>query len=486
MSIVRRKVAGVLLLFVAQALSAGNSPAKGPLRVHPTNPRYFTDGSGRAIYLTGSHNWNNLADSKLPLVFDYDAYMDMLEKHGHNFIRLWRTWEQVKFTYGSSEATPPPGGGFSYVELSPWPRIGPGIALDGKPKFQLKQFDQKYFDRLRSRVSSAGKRGFYVSVMLFEGHGALLSQAPWCWDGHPFHVKNNLNGIDGDPDGDGRGVEFYTLRIPAITALQEAYVRKVIDTVNDLDNVLYEIANETTTYSTEWQYHLIDFVHDYEKRKPKQHPVGMSFQAFRRGKGDPVFTNETLFRSRADWISPYAACFGQLPGANTCKDGYGDDPPAADGAKVIINDSDHVFGIGGDRMWVWKSFTRGLNTAYMDPMGPTFQWRRMNKVWDLEDARRAMGHTLRFAKRMDLARMVPRGDLASTKYCLANPAAEYLIYSPDGGNISVDLTAALGTLRVEWFDPATGKSTPGGSTKGGAKRTFTPPLAGDAVLYLRK
>lgn len=28
--------------------------AAGPLRMHPSNPRYFTDGSGRAVYLTGS------------------------------------------------------------------------------------------------------------------------------------------------------------------------------------------------------------------------------------------------------------------------------------------------------------------------------------------------------------------------------------------------------------------------------------------------
>ena len=28
--------------------------ATGPLRTNPANPRYFTDGSGKAIYLTGS------------------------------------------------------------------------------------------------------------------------------------------------------------------------------------------------------------------------------------------------------------------------------------------------------------------------------------------------------------------------------------------------------------------------------------------------
>jgi len=26
------------------------TPARGPLRAHPTNPRYFTDGSGQAIF----------------------------------------------------------------------------------------------------------------------------------------------------------------------------------------------------------------------------------------------------------------------------------------------------------------------------------------------------------------------------------------------------------------------------------------------------
>ena len=37
-------------------------PATGPLRANPANPRYFTDGSGRAIFLTGSHTWANFQD----------------------------------------------------------------------------------------------------------------------------------------------------------------------------------------------------------------------------------------------------------------------------------------------------------------------------------------------------------------------------------------------------------------------------------------
>src|SRR5262245_30585599 len=66
------------------------SPVTGTLRVHPTNPRYFSDGNGRIVYLTGSHTWTNLqnaGDSDPPLRFRYGAYLDFLQAHNHNFFR---------------------------------------------------------------------------------------------------------------------------------------------------------------------------------------------------------------------------------------------------------------------------------------------------------------------------------------------------------------------------------------------------------------
>ena len=41
--------------------------AEGPLFVSKTNPRYFAVGSGeaeQAVYLTGSHIWNNFSAIK--------------------------------------------------------------------------------------------------------------------------------------------------------------------------------------------------------------------------------------------------------------------------------------------------------------------------------------------------------------------------------------------------------------------------------------
>lgn len=164
---------------------------KGPLRIHPKNPRYFTDDGKRAIYLTGSNTWSNLQDIGLsdpPPAFDFNAYLDFLVKYNHNFIRLWR-WEVPRYRYSQ--------GALSFCEPHPWLRTGPGTA---------------------------------------------------------------------------------------------------------------------------------------EARKRKQHHVGMTFQ-YQGG------TNENLFNSPADWISPN-------PGG-----GYRDDPPPNDGRKIVLNDTDHLWGEVGNPQW---------------------------------------------------------------------------------------------------------------------------------------
>jgi hypothetical protein len=85
---------------------------------------------------------------------------------------------------------------------------------------------------------------------------------------------------------------------------------------------------------------------------------------------------------------------------------------------------------------------------------------------------------------MNLAAMTPQNELASTQYCLASQGEEFLVYLPDGGNVTVDLSAAIGVLSVEWFNPITGRTIEAEPTIGGEQREFTTPFAGDAVLYI--
>jgi hypothetical protein len=450
-------------VFVGTACSGVSAPrvrtqsATGPLRVHPMNPRYFADSSGRAVYLTGSHERNNLA-TFIPgwkgdplLSFDFEDYLNVLGGYNHNFIRLW-AWE------GSPSA--------------PYERTGPGTALDGGPKYNLNRFDignlvlpdvnaPHYFERLRARVIAARAQGIYVSIMLFQGWSIQQLGRFNTWVNHPFNLNNNIQGINGDLDDDGQGQETHMLLDQMIISRQEAYVRQVIDTVNDLDNVLYEISNEDKSPSADWQYHMINYIRAYESGKPKQHPVGMTcfFDT----------DNTPLWESPAEWISP-----GDEKGAD-----YSNNPPPAIGKKVVIADIDHLGPSSTLGVWVWKSFVRGLNPIVLD--------LAINYPQPLAtDGRAAMGHTRSYADRINLAAMTPRGDLTSTSYGLADPGNEYLIYQPAAGTgFTVDLAA--GHYRYEWFNPSAGSIAGTGTIDaGGGHKLFTPPFAAHAVLYLKR
>lgn len=458
--------------FFAASSTLVAAPATGPLRIHPTNPRYFTDGtknadgSLKAVYLTGAHTWNNLVDMARedpPSGFDFDAYLDFLERHGHNFIRLW-AWDS---TVWDTQANGKLGKDFvHHVAPLPWARTGPGRALDGKPRFDLMKFDPAYFERLRTRVSAAGKRGIYVTVMLFEGWGLMhgnqgrAAPAGWAWRSHPFNSDNNVNGINAGAGGDGITGRVHSLTNSAVSNLQAAYIRRVVDTVNEFDNVLYEVINEGG--QKEWDWWVVDTIRGHERAKPNQHPIGIT--------GHGAERLASMLASSADWISPGRA------------DGYAEDPSAWDGKKISLLDTDHIWGVGGNAVWVWKSFLRGHNPIFMDPYDGSVLGKPSDPQW--EPIRRAMGHTRRFAERMNLAAMTPRSELASSTYCLANPGNEYLVYqNRTGETFSVELNG--GTYRYEWFDPAKGVTASDGSiiSSGGAQ-TFKPPFDGDAVLYL--
>ncbi len=459
-------IAVLLVLCVSVAAQGNSLPAEGsamgPLAVHPQNPRYFRNiATGEAVYLTGSHTWANLVDigpSDPPPPFGFDAYVDWMAKLNHNFMRMW-TWELVTWdTKANGE------GKHHAASPQPYARTGPGMALDGKPRFDLAKFNPAYFDRLAQRVAAAREHGIYVSVMLFEGWGLQFS--PGAWEGHPFHPQNNTNGVNGDRDGDGKGVEIHELGHQAVTDLQEAYVRKLIDTVNGYDNVLYEISNENHPPSTPWQYHMIRFIKDYERTKPYQHPVGMTFQ-YRGG------SNQALFDSPADWVSPNP------------EGGYRDDPPVADGRKVVLSDTDHLWGLGGSQAWVWKTFTRGYHPLFMDPYDGDVLGQRFDPQWD--PVRRSLGYTLLYTRRMDLSRAVPTADVASTGYCLAERGRQYLVYRPGDAGESVRVKLEPGTYRYEWFDPTGGSQvSPGTRTVADGDTQFSCPVKGDSVLFLTR
>jgi hypothetical protein len=488
--------------------------AAGPLTVSETNPRYFTAAGGEvAAYLTGSHIWNNLHDgmgpgaecADEPEAFDYDAYLRFLQERGHTFVRLWR-WEQFRSLAAGGDV-------HLCMAPQPWARPGPGEATDGKPRFDLERFDEAFFDRLRERVIAAGDRGIYVGVMLFDGWAIHLSPAPHHVEGHPFHASNNVNGV-----GIASILDYQVLPIEArVQALQEAYIHKVVDTLHDLPNVLWEVANESSGGgavepdflqalglpadadwgdSTDWQYWVIDVVRKHEAdRGYETHPIGMTMQFPVRSQ---TRVNDPLFEGGADWISPGYDDEVFAEGGHPMEPGspqsrWLEDPPPADGRKVVVTDTDHYAPGRGDALWAWKSFLRGHYPILMDfgllfgvnPPDPAAGGPMSFDAF--EPARWAMGDTARFAERMDLVRMEPLVDVSTTGYALANPGSEYLVLAPEGGELSVRLLR--GRYLVEWFGVETRETVAAEAvtTERDAEVGFGPPagIPGPAVLYLK-
>jgi hypothetical protein len=453
-----------------------------PLKVLPQNPNYFTDGSGKAVYLTGSHTWNTLQDwgtndSIRPL--DFNDFIEFLLLHHHNFTLLWTTELPVFRNLPTTKDSPPD---FNVTPF-PWERTGPGLASDGKPKFDLTKFNQAYFDRLRDRVSKLRNAGVYAGVYLFSGEWILRFRFPG--DGYPFTGGNNINGID-----DGGAMGSVTMTSPSeITAVQDDYAEKVINTLNDLPNVLWIVSQEAPYESVWWNKHLISKVKEYESGKKFQHPVGF-------GWVDHDLKDSIIINSDADWIAPMSRISPEKT--------IGTGNPSR---KVNINDSDHSYWeIWNEtplqnRNYFWINFTQGNQTLFMDPY--LLYYPRQNRNlpgsplhgvgtktdtrW--ENVRNTMGYIRDFAGRMDLAAMTPQGILSSTGHVLANrvsPHAELLVYSPSDGSFSVDLRNLKCKFEVQWMNPSDGTLILVRNVKGGGLRTFTPPFRDDAVLYLKQ
>jgi hypothetical protein len=268
-------------------------------------------------------------------------------------------------------------------------------------------------------------------------------------------------------------------------------VRKLIDTLNDLPNVLWIVSQEAPANSTWWNDHLIALVRSCEAGKPFQHPIG--YGALDGGK------DETLVNSDADWIAPAA----RISPTTSCGSG-------SPRCKVNINDSDHSYWeIWNDppqthRNYFWINFTNGNQALFMDPYLVYYPRQNRNLCpspvngigsgpdprW--ENVRATMGYIRGYADRMNLAAMTPQGKLSSTGHALATTGAsepEILVYAPNGGGFTVDLSAvpSAPTFAVEWFNPTTGKATSGTPvTAGASSHPFTPPFTGDAVLYLSR
>ena len=497
-----RRIADKLILGKKHytALDFQSTPTAGPLRVSSLNSRYLADKNGKPVFIAGSNYWNLIQDggrSNPPHAFDFDAFIEFAVAHGFNYLRS-HTWEHSQHISN---------GKAWYIQPTIYARTGSELALDGEAKFDLEHFNPMYFERLRSRAKKAREHGLYIAIDLFQAfsisNGNTMSNQ---WNSHPFNVNNNINGIDGDPTQQGNGKDIQTLLLPGITSYQRRYVQHVVDVLNDLDNIIWEVAIEPDgTYrrngqtSYKWMDYFIHFIRAYEAKKPMQHPILYSSLY-------PGGSNENLFSSDADLIAPNES------------GGFDHDVPILHGKKVALIDTDHIAWTESDGAdWAWKAFTRGAGGfSIMDGGYSDYDDQEGGARYpDAENFRFNLGWIRSFADRATITKMTPRMDTCSTSYCLSYASSEgmqHIVYLPSGRTlkkvlqhfginlseynrlsktylpsdslVSVDLSSSSGVFSVEWLNTETGEVIYGKKIAGGARRQFLAPFPGPAVLYI--
>jgi ribosomal protein S17E len=232
--------------------------------------------------------------------FDYMKYLNTLQKDGMNYTRIFSgTYFEKAGSFGIERNTLAPAPGKA---LLPWKRSNEPGSVCGGNKFDLDQWDEAYFSRLRSFVSEASKRGIIVEVSFF-------SSIYGYWDIQVWNRDNNINIKD-----DIRKDDVQTLNNGPAMKYQENIVRKIVSELNEFDNVIYEIQNEpwadhTVTAdqkseyynrmdfreegaewrnkveladnaSIEWQNRIASYITDEEKRLKNKHLIAQNYCNF--------------------------------------------------------------------------------------------------------------------------------------------------------------------------------------------------------------
>lgn len=502
----------------------------GPLVQSTTNSRYYVRPDGTPVYLTGSHTWDDFQDkdtSASPAPFNLTNFIAMLKADNHNATIVWNRDSPRECNWNGA----PPW------NLKPqiWIRSATPGASDGGNKFDLTQFNQPFFDRMASEVSTLQANGIYAIIELFDTADLSFTRCGTTspsGDGFPLTGINNINGVSDGYTSGATGVGAYTMTgNNGITAIQDAYIKKLVDTLNAFPNVLWEVAEEqpgtsfagTPGYGgasslTFWAPHILELLKTYEgggtctscsgtptfTAKPFLHPAGI-------GSMNVNDVNDAALYAltNASWIAPtinsnFNNQFPCVPATNNQ-------------GKIVIQDTDHscdastlvvpATGAINDvqaRQAVWKTFTNGgSGFIFMDPYVISFTGNNRNPcaspvngicanpMTKYDPLRQTMGYVnLLTPKINNLLAMTPQAALASTGFALARNIAggEFVIYAPSGGAFTVNLTAEVNrSMQVQWFNPLTGAFTTLGPVIGGsATQSFTPPWgsANDAVLHL--
>jgi hypothetical protein len=403
--------------------------------------------------------------------FDYRRYLDELHARGLNLTRTFSgTYREVPSSFGIAENTLAPAAADRFV--CPWARSETPGTGDRGNKFDLEKWNPAYFERLKDFLTYAGKRGIVVELSLF---CAIYSDD--LWGVNPMNPANNVNGL-----GKIGRLGVYKLQEPKLTAIQEAFVRKIVAELADFGNVYYEVCNEQYFggVTPEWVDRIAKIIADAEAGFPAKHLIA-----------ENVANGKVKIARPTPHVSIFNFHYASPP----------DTVPMNYGLGKVLGDDETGFKGTGD-LWYrregWEFLLSG--GAIYSSLDYSFSCSRPDGTLRVTKSpgggglplRRQLSILKQFVEGFDLVHMKPNAGQVQAKRgtvrALVQEGRAYAIYyhGPSPAEITIQLPA--GKYRAEWIDTRSGET---GKTEdldhaGGVRTFISPDFSEDIALGMKR
>ena len=423
--------------------TASSRTSSSALSLHPKNPHYFSYRGRPTVLITSGEHYGALVN----LDFDYRRYLRELALDDLNLTRVFSgAYVEPMGAFNIASNTLAPGAG---RYLAPWPRSSTEGYAGGGYKFDLTQWNNAYFLRLKDLVGEARKHGVIVEMNLF---CPFYEESQWKLS--PMNAINNVNGLGGVAR-----TNVYTLdRNGGLLAVQEALVRRIVTELNSFDNVYYEICNEPYFggVQMDWQHRMADVIAETERILPKKHLIS---QNIANGKALIETPHPAVSIFNFHYVSPPDAV-GMNYGLNKV---IGDNETGFKGtndAPYRIEAWEFIFAGGGLYNNLDYSFAAGFEDG-------TFVYPAKQPGGGNPALRRQMRWLKEFIEGFDFVRMRPDPSIVlslpekSSVRALVEAGRQYAIYWRGTGVCKLELELPAGRYEVVWLNPLTGRRTTG-------------------------
>ena len=475
-----------LFALAAVLLTVGQVRGDDANRIQPYsgNPFYW-QYQGEPVMLLGGTDQDNLFNHPNLGPDGLEAHLDLLVSVGGNYVRN---------TMSSRDRADEGSDFFNDDNLYAFHRD------EASGLYDLDRFNDAFWERFRNFLEMTAARDIIVQIEVWDRWDYSGDREPhyraYGWSAQPFNPKNNINYTSaqtGLSEEQWQGYPIFRTTaelddVPEVLAYQEAFVAKLLSISLDYDHVLYCISNETTS-SEEWSRHWAKFI----RRKAQQAGRGVEVTEM----WNHWDLTHPMHRRTFDHPDLYSFADTSQNNHQTGQTHWDNmlaarrliaDPLRPMNNVKIYGGERHGGGLVEGTHKLWRNILGGVAASRFHRAGrqPGYYGAGLNAL-----AQMHLRSARMFLEAFDVFAAEPDNSLLSDRaeneaYCAADPGRQYAVYFPDGGSVTLDLSAGEGRFRARWLDIEASRWAEKTTLQGGRSVRLTAPGNGQWVVFVER